>query len=255
MPRARLTRVVLACLFALAGSCQNDRLAGPGNPSGAIRVLFIGNSLTYTNDLPTLVSALATASGKTVETVTLASPNFALIDHWTDYERNVVKNGHFTFVVLQQGPSSLEVNRDSLRIWTAMWATEIHATGATPALFAVWPEVQRMYAYPDVSTSYKLAAQDVNGVFMPVGDTWLEVWSQRPGAELYGPDGYHPAIAGTYAAAVVIVALVTHTEASALAHDFPTIPNWEYGRVDSDLAAIIRAAARSVIDRNGLLTR
>jgi hypothetical protein len=248
--------MLLACAFALAGSCQHDGAStGPGTTTGAIRVLFIGNSLTYTNELPTLVTALAAASGKTVETEMLAYPNYALIDHWTAAERAVVKNGHFKYVILQQGPSSLEVNRDSLRLWTALWAPEIRAAGATPALFAVWPEAARMFAFPDVNTSYKLAAQDVNGVFLPVGDTWLEVWSEVPSAELYGPDGYHPAIAGTYAAAVVIVALITHTEAIALAHDFPTIPNWEYGRVDSDLAATIRAAAQSVLDRNGLTTR
>lgn len=201
------------------------------------------------------MSALAAASGMTVETQMLASPNFALIDHWTESERAVVRNGHFTYVILQQGPSSLAVSRDSLRLWTAMWANEMRASGAKPGLLAVWPEKARMFAFPDVSESYRLAAQDVGGVFFPVGDTWLEVWSVAPSAALYGPDDYHPAIAGTYAAAVVIVSLITHTEATALARDFPTIPNWENGRVDDGLAATIRAAAQSVISRNGLIAR
>jgi len=202
-----------------------------------------------------LVTALAAASGKLVETEMLAYPDYALIDHWTDAERAVVRNGHFNYVILQQGPSSLAVNRDSLRLWTALWAPEIRDAGATPALFAVWPEAARMYAFPDVNTSYQLAAQDVNGVFMPVGDTWLEVWNQVPTAELYGPDGFHPAIAGTYAAAVVIVARIAHIEPSALAHDFPSIPGWPFGRVDSNLAATIRAAAQTVLERNGLTAR
>src|SRR5437667_8666113 len=51
--------------------------AGPGE--GA---LFIGNSLTMSNDLPGVVSALAAAAGGRLPTTVVAFPGFALEDHW-----------------------------------------------------------------------------------------------------------------------------------------------------------------------------
>jgi hypothetical protein len=44
-------------------------------------VLFIGNSLTYTNDLPGTVAALASQVSDTIRVQSVALPNLALIDH------------------------------------------------------------------------------------------------------------------------------------------------------------------------------
>jgi hypothetical protein len=49
----------------------------------ALRVLFIGNSLTYTNDLPGIVKAFAQADRQQAfESRTIAFPNYSLEDHW-----------------------------------------------------------------------------------------------------------------------------------------------------------------------------
>jgi hypothetical protein len=34
----------------------------------------------------------------------------------------------------------------------------------------VWPESYRPQAFPDVSDSYRLAAEDVGGILLPAGD-------------------------------------------------------------------------------------
>ena len=51
-------------------------------PEESLRVLFIGNSHTYVNDLPALVAQMAQATGSTLEYQTIARPNFGLMDHW-----------------------------------------------------------------------------------------------------------------------------------------------------------------------------
>ena len=214
------------------------------------RVLFMGNSLTYTNLLPILVDTLASASGITIESTMIAEPSFALIDHWNvPSTRTAVAQGDFDFVVMQQGPSSLPENRDSLRIWTALWAPEIRAAGGEPGLYAVWPDKSRLFAFGDVSESYRLAAEDVGGYFFPVGDVWLETWRVNPDAPLYGSDNFHPSTAGSYAAAVTILAVLTNREATSLAADFAW-PLWLGVPVDSALAATIREAADVVIERH-----
>ena len=245
--RARLVAVPLLALAVL--SCRHDDAVAPVRVPGVLRVLFIGNSLTYVNDLPGMVSSLATASGLSIETASVTAGDFALIDHWNmGNARFAVQNGHYDVVVLQQGPSSLAVNRDSLRLWTKMWAPEIRHAGGRPALYAVWPEKARMYAFPDVSESYRRAAADVDGLFFPVGDTWLETWNLRPDAQLYGPDDFHPSVAGTYAAAVVIVSVLSNRAATSLAASF-TLPAAASDPLDPDLALTIRQAAQTVLSR------
>jgi hypothetical protein len=247
-----LRRIAIGSALGLAAlSCQHDTAVAPWRYTGSLRVLFIGNSLTYVNDLPEMVSSLASASGLSIQTASVTYGNYALIDHWnTGDARAAVENGHYDVVILQQGPSSLAVNRDSLRLWTAMWDPEIRRAGGRPGLYAVWPDKSRMFAFPDVNESYRLAAADVGGLFFPVGDTWIETWNLRPDAQLYGPDDFHPSVTGTYAAAVVIVSVLANRSATSLAPDFTLPASAAYDPLNPDVARDIRQAAETVINRN-----
>ena len=70
-------------------------------------LLFVGNSLTYTNNLPSLVKQKAAEKGIRVTTKTLANPNYAIVDHWADGDvQNLIKSQLYDFVIIQQGPSS-----------------------------------------------------------------------------------------------------------------------------------------------------
>jgi hypothetical protein len=220
-----------------------------------MRVLFIGNSLTYSNDLPGMLSALAAASGtRPIITESVSQPDFALVDHFTGSNAVArVRDGNFDVVVLQQGPSSLPINRDSLRLMAADWAERIRAAGGVPALYAVWPDESRSFAFPDVSESYRLAADDVNGLFFPVGDTWLETWSLMTDAPLYDSDRYHPAVAGTYAAAVVMVSVLTGRAPTSLEREF-ALPRGALIRLESGVASAIQTAAETVLGRIGAQT-
>lgn len=51
--------------------------------TGGRRVLFVGNSLTYHNDLPATVRSLARTAGDTaLRTASIAEPDFSLEDHY-----------------------------------------------------------------------------------------------------------------------------------------------------------------------------
>lgn len=227
-------------------SCSKDDTTAPSD--GTIRVLFIGNSLTYVNDLPTIVERVAEAAGKHIETEMLALPDYALIDHWNDGQaQQRIRSGHFDYVVLQQGPSSLPLNRDTLRLATALFAPVIRANGGVPALFAVWPEVERSSVYPVVSESYRLAAEDVDGVFLPVGDTWAATFNARGDAPLYGDDGYHPGFAGSYAAAVVMVSVFANVDPRSLPGEISGVS------LTQSLMSTINTAAYSTLASHGLI--
>lgn len=174
-------------------------------PEADARVLFLGNSLTYTNDLPILVRTIAEAAGHTFVHATLARPNYSLEDHWNTGGGDAVRSAEADFVIMQQGPSSLPENQEYLRTWTERFAPVIAEAGSTPALYMVWPDDTRLHAFDDVRDAYEGAAIAVGGLFIPAGDTWRAAWDAGLTRPLYGPDGFHPSRLGSTIAALAIV--------------------------------------------------
>jgi hypothetical protein len=237
--RLALPLTLAACL---SSSLSGPELSGTGTP-----VLFIGNSLTYVNDLPGIVQALADSTGGAglaVETV--AFPDYALIDHWNEglvagRARGEIAKGGWKFVVLQQGPSSVDVNRDTLRLAAKLFAQDMSKIGATPALLSAWPTVDRRQDFPRAIESYTLAASDVNGVLLPVAAAWLAAWKRDSTLGLYS-DGLHPSIAGSYLSALTIFAALQHHSPIGL----PSRLHLRSGAtvfIDPKVAAVLQAAA------------
>ena len=78
------------------------------------RVLFVGCSLTYANDMPLIVQAFARSVGQTLEVATAVKGGASLEDHWKrGGALTRIKEGGWNVVVLQQGPSSLSESRAS----------------------------------------------------------------------------------------------------------------------------------------------
>ncbi|HET6778115.1 MAG TPA: hypothetical protein VFH26_04455 [Gemmatimonadales bacterium] len=182
------------------------------------RVLFIGNSLTYFNDLPGTVAGLAQRTNVTMHVASVAGPNLALIDHveGSSNALEVIGQGSWHYVVLQQGPSALPVSRDTLVLATRLLASHIEAVGARTALLMVWPELSRFMVFDDVGDSYRAAAAEVGGLFLPAGEAWRAAWVSDPQLPLYGPDGYHPSELGTYLAALVVYEGITGNDSREL---------------------------------------
>lgn len=206
---ATITRSGGRCVgvIALSAACLGDNIVSPrfANPAAGKKVLFIGNSQTYTNDLPLIVQGLADAAGGDSLIIGMvAGPDMALIDHWKQGDaRKAITGQRWDYVVLQQGPSSTTINRDSLRLVTKMFAPLIANAGGVPVLFSVWPSSDRGQDYPRAAESYRLAAEDVGGLYAPVAAAWMDAWSRDPGLRLYS-DGLHASSAGSWLAGLVI---------------------------------------------------
>lgn len=202
-----LRRTALVALaLALAASC------GSGDPSPdvtSLRVLFIGNSHTYVNDLPALVADMARATGKSLEYSVEARPGFGLEDHWNvGNAQRLIREEDFDVVVLQQGPSALPESQVNLREWGTRFAELIEANGGRPAFYMVWPSRDRPFDRDGVRTSYTNAATAVGGILAPAGEVWREVWRRDANMALYDPDGVHGSLMGTYAAALSVYGML-----------------------------------------------
>ncbi len=215
-PLRHFVKLLIVCAPAL--SCIDHATSLAPLPAGGHHVLFIGNSLTYTNDLPGTVSAMAALSGDTIRASSVAVADFALIDHLDGGSNalQTIRLGGWEYVILQQGSSSLSTSRDSLILWTKMFAPYIRTVGAQPALYMVWPTSDRIAYFDSVRVSYQLAAQAVNGLFIPAGAAWLAAWSADSTLQLYASDGLHPSPMGTYLVALVMYERITGKDATTL---------------------------------------
>jgi hypothetical protein len=81
--------------------------SGTAPTESALSILFIGNSLTHTNDLPEMVRRIADADGRTIRVAMVAGPNLAVVDHTTGSTEapEPIDGARWDFVVLQQGPT------------------------------------------------------------------------------------------------------------------------------------------------------
>lgn len=209
---------MLKSIVALAAVLLLGCAPSPSDVYAQRRILFIGNSLTYYNDLPATVRAIAQAAGEDIYVAAAAEPNLALIDHLNGQSNalSLLRSGGWDFVVLQQGPTTIGVNRDSLILWTEMFEPHIEKAGARAALFMVWPRQSSMAWMDSVRVSYEQAARAVNGVFLPAGEAWRFALQEDATLKLYGPDAFHPDELGTYLAALVIYARLANVDPRTL---------------------------------------
>lgn len=205
--RSCITMLALAWSWA---ACSGNSAVGPVGEIGPAetRVLFVGNSLTTTHDVPALVQSLADRDGRSMSHGVIARPDYALEDHWRDGIAERIGRLQPDIVIMQQGPSSLPESRTNLVTWSRTLSGAIRAAGGEPALYMVWPDASRRFAFDDVHDSYAAAAAEVGGRFMPAGSAWLELWARDPSLELYGPDGFHPSYLGALVAAHTIYAVL-----------------------------------------------
>ena len=202
-----------------------------------LRVLFIGNSLTSTNDLPSLVAAFAATQGVTVETEAFAPGGFSLEDHWrSGAARAALDAGGWDAVVMQQGPSSLPASGQDLTRWTRRWADEARAHHVRPVLLTVWPDGSFSDFFVPVIEHYRAAAAAAKAALFPAGVAWQAALRRDPRLRLFGPDRFHPSPLGTY-----LTAAVVHT---GLTGELPrALPRSVRGvEIDAATARVLRAA-------------
>jgi len=203
--------------------------AGPLDGSAPHRVLFIGNSYTFVNDLPAVVHALGVSTpgaGVEVESVTVGSARLG--DHWmTTGARERVAAGGLDVVVIQ-GQSREPIIPDTeyaFQYYAGLFGDAVHDAGARGVWFATWARragdpVYFNLAGVEISTparmTYDLEAayaqasyRHTDDLVARVGAAWELAIAELPAVELYDGDGSHPSAAGTLLSACVIFDAIT----------------------------------------------
>jgi hypothetical protein len=163
-----------------------------------------------------MVAALAGAAGvERFRYEEVTSGGVSLEDHWADGRAvEAIESARWDYVVLQQGPSSLESSRLNLIEYATLFAGKIRERGGRPAIYMVWPDGGANW--DAVTRSYTDAAAAVDGLLFPAGEALRAVNATDTGIPVFAADGFHPSQAGTYLAALVMVGALTNRSTEGL---------------------------------------
>ncbi|HMZ08827.1 MAG TPA: SGNH/GDSL hydrolase family protein [Anaerolineales bacterium] len=191
------------------------------NGQECLRILFIGNSYTFTNDLPGTFAELARSGAHQVEVQMVAEGGWGFDDHMSAFDTiTAIKSKEWDYIVLQersQNPAVPYSRTNDMYPAARALVAQIRAVGAKPIFFVTWgykngsPDIE----LPDyismqiaVDKGYQAIAQELNVTLAPVGDAWYNALKASPPPELWQEDGSHPSPIGTYLAANVFYATI-----------------------------------------------
>jgi len=182
----------------------------------SIRVLFVGNSLSYYNNLPGMVEAIYESSRphSTMHTEMLASGGALIRDHLNaGHLAQVLATNRFDVVILQElggfpnCPTEFRGCADSpAALHEAI--SLIRAAGARPIVFGTWQ------ATPESQRALSAATKELAGrLQVDVADVGAAMQSVLASANLKTfDDSGHPLPLGSWLAAIVLTKAITMTD-------------------------------------------
>jgi len=190
------------------------------------RVLFVGNSLTFYNDLPGLVQQLSVNEERPIEVMSITAPYVSLEWHWYKGRvqpllRGNAGGGKWDYLVLQDFSRRPVTDPLMCEKYFERFAARARRTETTPLIFQNWTRSGRAKEYDVMLGTYKNVQQKTNAPLIPIGQAWQLCAQKHPDIKLYADDR-HPTDEGTYLAACVIYGTI-------------------YGKSPTDLSTILAA--------------
>ncbi|MGV3697983.1 DUF4886 domain-containing protein [Flavobacterium sp.] len=220
------------------------------------KVLFLGNSYTYANNLPQMISQLAASTGDILIYDSNLIGGYTLEDHFAStVSRNKILSNDWDYVVLQEQsqrpafiiPSAFMGGFSNLKTFIGQ-----NKPCAQVTSFMTWGylngDSQNCASNPTactytgmqnlISDRYMQMSEIFDSEVTPAGAVWKFVKENYPEINLYVPDGSHPSLEGSYLAACCFY--------TSLFRKDPTLISNNYG-LDSGTASIIKNATKSIV--------
>jgi PKD repeat protein len=189
----------------------------------SISVLFIGNSYTYVNDLPTMVHALADSLNDKMTYDSKTNGGYTFLNHWNDpLTYSKINSKQWDYVVIQgqsQEPSfpTGQVNTQSLPYAVNLADSVYSNRFCSQAMYFMtwgrqngdpqWDSIATFNGMNDrLRSAYLRITDSAQASVAPVGSAWKYVRDNYPSINLYSADGSHPNMEGSYLAACTFYA-------------------------------------------------
>lgn len=235
---------------------------------GMMKVLFIGNSHTYMNDMPELMrEMIESATGEKCEVFMLAYSCRSLKWHMGEEyfsERFNILHGKYDYCIIQEQAHPMPDEAD-----TITYASEIiemcRKVNTVPIIFETWAEKNKPENQSEMNRRYQKLAREQGALLAPIGEVWslaLPELLQKCGVDLYYRDGEHASAIGDYLVSMVLTNVITGKlpdQDFLKSYDFTTPDeSWfpvkenvtdEVVMISRDVADIIRKKVATVINK------
>ncbi len=227
--------LVLAIVAVVGGlTAAPDGIADDKAPSKPIRVLFVGNSQIYYNDLPTIVEALSESAqpGRPrIKAERAVAGGASLESHWNrgtgkGTPRARISEEKWGYVILQE---IFNGKPESFKKHARLFHDLIRQNGAKTILLST-ASISTMYpkGFHDLHEMNISLGKELKVPVAPAGNAWLDYWGKSPTEEqrlaLYDRDKAHPGRKGSYIYACTLYAVLTGQSPIGLTHRIPKQP-------------------------------
>jgi PKD repeat protein len=196
------------------------------------KILFIGNSYVYTNNLPQVLYNLALSNGDTIIYDSSAPGGYTFLQHTTNANTlSKINAENWDYVILQEQSQKPAFPPSQVQAETYPYAAQLNDlilandSCTQTVFFMTWGrkygDASNCANYPPLCTfegmqarlrqSYVEMADDNQALVAPVGEAFKYARMADSTINLYSPDNSHPSVAGTYLAACTFYATIFET--------------------------------------------
>lgn len=202
-------RLLLCTILLVSG--QRTLLA----QTDSVRVLFIGNSYTYGNDLPELLAQLMAGKSVKFGYESITAGGATLQKHWEEGKvQAAIQRKPWNFVILQEQSVRPFSNREAFFQYARLLDAEVKKTKAKTLFYGTWAAKASPDEQPKLTEAYQAIAKETGALIAPVGEAWKLALSDS--LALHGSDRRHPNLAGTYLAGCMLYRAITNKKAKGL---------------------------------------
>jgi hypothetical protein len=191
----------------------------------ATRVLFVGNSFTFWNDLPQLVAELGQSLEPAVrlDVAMVARDGMTLERHWQEGEvARLLKQRKWDVLVLQEQGSRPITNPELTETYVRRFTAAAGQAGAQVVLFQTWARLDAPETEAPRAAGYRRVAEATGAKVAPVGAAWQLALRELPGLRLHALDSLHASPVGSYLAACVLLGVISgRPPAGASSRSYP----------------------------------
>ncbi len=229
------------------------------NAQSTKKVLFIGNSYIAVNNLPSIVSAMATNTGDLLIYDSNTPGGFRFMNHAANTTTlNKINSNNWDYVVLQAQSQEAAFSQSQMNNEVFPYATTLsnairqNNECSQPLFYMTWgrqngdpgncPYIPWVCTYEGmddvIRNSYLFMAEQNQAELSPVGAVWRYIRLNNPSINLYSSDESHPSMAGSYAAACAFYTMIYKKD--------PTLITWNSSLSESE-ATSIKLAAKNIV--------
>ena len=209
-----------------------------------LRVLFVGNSYIYYNNLAQLTMVLTDSTDTKLICTKSTLGGGTLGDHWHSRKglqtRHLLETKTYDIVILQDNSMYPIEHADSTRHYGKLLCDVAKSKGAKVYLYNTWSRKMTPETQPQINQTYQQLAAICDAAIVPVGDAWAAMISTVKDVELYHPDQSHPSYLGTFLASLCFIKTIT----GQLPHGYPDPIN--YTDKDGEFFRIMRVTDKEI---------